>query len=393
VVSTVAHAYPWDLVGDPAAAERIAGLGVDAVALAAAYHTVRAATPLHPGHRVVDARHAALYLPVREEAWRGRRLVPAEPSWVDGSDPFGAASSALRSAGLPVYAWTVLTHSSRLGAAHPDLAVRNAFGDRYPYALCPANGDVAEYCVTLVREVVRIGAPDGLVLEACGPLGFAHGGHHEKTEGAEWTPAQQQLLSLCFCAGCSARYRAEGVSVDELRAAVRSGVDGAVSEVASALGAPLATAVAAVRASVVRDLRRLLVAEIRRLAPATRIVLHASADPWATGPFATVAAGVDDVDVLTGTCWPGPERSIPGLRALRERAGKSTRLAGYLLALPPRPAGGDALLAEMRRYAAQGVAEFHLYHAGLASSARLAAIREAVAGLAAARPPCPAPSG
>lgn len=386
-MSTVAHAYPWDLVGDPTAAERIASLGVDAVAVAAAYHTVRAATPLHPSHRVVDARHAAMYLPVRDEAWRGRRLVPAEPSWVDGPDPFGAAASALRSAGLPVYAWTVLTHSSRLGAAHPELCVRNAFGDGYPYALCPANRDVAEYCATLVREVVALGAPDGVVLEACGPLGFVHGGHHEKTEGADWTPGQQRLLSLCFCAGCAERYAAAGIPVDHLRATVRSGVDGRARTVATALGEQLAISVSAVRTGIARELRRSVVGEIQRLAPATRIVLHASADPWSTGPFATVAPEVGaDVDVLTATCWPGREHGIPEVRALRELAGPRARIAGYLLALPPRPADGEALLAEMRSYAAEGVEEFHLYHAGLASQDRLAAMRTAVGGIAAVPP-------
>ena len=50
-----AYLDPWDVVGDPSAAERIAALGVDAVALAAAYPSVRAATPCHPAHRVVDA--------------------------------------------------------------------------------------------------------------------------------------------------------------------------------------------------------------------------------------------------------------------------------------------------------------------------------------------------
>jgi hypothetical protein len=35
----------------------------------------------------------------------------------------------------------------------------------------------------------------------------------------------------------------------------------------------------------------------------------------------------------------------------------------------------------MRALAEEGVREFHLYHAGLASAARLDAVREAVAGL------------
>jgi hypothetical protein len=374
VVTTVAHLYPWDVVGDPSAVDRIASLGVDAVALAASYHTVRAATPFHPAHRMVDARHAAFYLPVREEAWRGKRLVPAEPSWVDG-DSYSAASDALRAAGLPVYAWTVLTHSSRLGDAHPDVAVRNAFGDVYPYALCPSNDDVVEYTRTLVSEVLELGRPDGIVLEACGPLGFFHGGHHEKTDGADWSAVQQKLLSLCFCGACVGRYE----DPEGLRALVRAGVDNAATSVEEALG-ERAASVCAVRTGISRSLRRELVGLIRSTSPATRIAAHATADPWGTGPFATVAGGVDaDVDVLTLTCWPGVDASLPAIRALR--AETDVRTAAYVLALPPKPADGDELLKEWLAYAEAGVQEFHLYHAGLASPSRLAALRHAITSL------------
>ncbi|MFI9006215.1 hypothetical protein ACIGNX_03145 [Actinosynnema sp. NPDC053489] len=366
--------YPWDVVGDPSAVDRIASLGVDAVALAASYHTVRAATPFHPEHRVVDARHAAFYLPVREEAWRGKRLRPVEPSWVDG-DSYTAASDALRAAGLPVYAWTVLTHSSRLGDAHPDVAVRNAFGDVYPYALCPSNEDVVEYARTLVSEVLELGRPDGVVLEACGPLGFFHGGHHEKTDGADWTAVQQKLLSLCFCGACSGRYE----DVDGLRALVRAGVDGGAAAVEEALG-ERAESVRAVRTGIPRSLRRELVGSIRSASPSARVVVHATADPWGTGPFATVAGGVDaDVDVLTVTCWPGVEASLPAIRALR--AESDARTAAYVLALPPRPADGDELLGEWLAYVEAGVDELHLYHAGLASPTRLTTLRQTLTNL------------
>ncbi|MFD1146257.1 hypothetical protein [Saccharothrix hoggarensis] len=367
--------YPWDVIGDPDAVARVASLGVDAVALAASYHTVRAATPFHPRRRMVDARHAAFYLPVREEAWRDKRLSPATPSWMDGDDSFGDAASAVRAAGLPVYAWTVLTHSSRLGDANPDLVVRNAFGDAYPYALCPSNEHVVEYARTLVSEVLELGRPDGVVLEACGPLGFFHGGHHEKTDGADWSAVQQKLLSLCFCAACTDRY----TDPVGLRDVVRAAVDRGADSVEEALG-DRAGHVREVRTGISRSLRRELVGLIRATAPATRIAAHATADPWGTGPFATVAGGVDaDVDVLTVTCWPGVDASVPAIRALREEA--DVRTAAYVLALPPKPVDGDELLAEWLAYAEAGVEEFHLYHAGLASARRLDAVRHAVAGI------------
>jgi hypothetical protein len=376
VVRTVAHLYPWDVVGDPAAVERVASLGVDAVALASSYHTVRAATPFHPRRRLVDARHAAFYLPVREHAWKGERLVPAQPSWLDGDDTCGEAAGALRAAGLPVYAWTVLTHSSRLGEANPDLVVRNAFGDRYPYALCPSHDDVVSYTRTLVSEVLELGRPDGVVLEACGPLGFFHGGHHEKTDGADWTPVQQKLLSLCFCTACADRYD----DPEGLREAVRAGVDRGAASVEEALG-ERAAHVREVRTDLSRSLRRELVGLVRSTAPGVRVAVHATADPWGTGPFATVAGGVGaEVDVLTLTCWPGVDASLPAIRALRAEAG-DVRTAAYVLALPPKPADGEELLGEWLAYAEAGVEEFHLYHAGLASARRLDALRHAVAGV------------
>ena len=374
MVKSVVHAYPWDLIGDPDAVARYRDLGVGAIALAASYHTVRAATPLHPSHRLVDARHAAFYLPVRPE--RYGRLVPAEPSWVDGANSFGEAAALVRAAGLPVYAWTVLTHNSRLGDLHPDVTVVNAFGDRYPYALCTAQPDVVEYTSALVSEVLELGAPDGIVLEACGPLGFFHGGHHEKTDGTDWDAVQQKLLSLCFCSACTALY----ADPDALRDAVRAGVDRGAHTVEEALGA-LAGDVRAVRTGVVRSLRQRLVGEIRTAAPSVRVGMHVTADAWGTGPFATVAGGVGaDIDVLTTMCWPGPDVAVPGIEALRAAA-PDTRIAAYVLGLPPKPADGAALSEEWLTYVDAGVEEFHLYHGGLASAARLAALREAVAAV------------
>ena len=70
-----AYLYPWDVDGDPAAADRIAGLGLAGVSLAAAYHAVRAVTPFHPGHRIVT-RDAAVYYQADPDRWAGAALRP-----------------------------------------------------------------------------------------------------------------------------------------------------------------------------------------------------------------------------------------------------------------------------------------------------------------------------
>ena len=378
MVTAVGYAYPWDFADDPAAVDRASAIGVDAVAVAAAYHTTRAASPLHPTRRLVDVAHAACYVPIRDDAWSGRRLVPAAPEWASPNS-FGEARRALVAAGLPVYAWTVLTHNTLLGRANPDLTVRNAFGEAYPYALCPAAPEVVDYCSTLVAEILALGEPDGVVLEACGAMGVAHGGHHDKTDLAGWTPTQHKLLSLCFCAACLSMQTAAGldpVHVSSLvRAALRSGEQSATVE--DALGSDLAAQLRNIRTGVARDLRHRLVGEIRASRPQARVMLHGAADPWATGSFATVAPTIDaDVDAVVASCW-NPATAESELAELAARAG-GTAVGGYV-----RPdAEPDTPPADLvARYRAAGATELHLYHLGLASTAglrRLADYRDAI---------------
>ena len=76
-------------------------------------------------------------------------------------------------------AWMVLLHNSRLGALHPLSTVRNAFGDRYIYSLCPSAPDAREYAVALCKDVTDNYAVSGISIETPGFLPYAHGYHHE----------------------------------------------------------------------------------------------------------------------------------------------------------------------------------------------------------------------
>lgn len=263
----------------------------------------------------MEAAHAACYLPIRPAVWRGRRLNPLAPSWLPGPDSFGHARDQLRQ--LPVHAWTVLTHASALGRLGPDLTVRNAFGETYDYALCPAAEEVAEYAETLVGEVVRHGQVAGVVLEACGPLGVDHLGHHDKTEFARFTLTQRQLLSLCFCLACRGNQRAAGLDSEEVAARVRTACGPEATSPEEALGAELAGTLRSLRTGASTAFRRRTIAAARSAQPGLHVTVHGSPDPWATGPLPTVA---DDpqhgADTLVGSCWPGVEQSAPTIRAL-----------------------------------------------------------------------------
>ena len=358
------YAYPWDFEGDDSAAGRAAELGIDGVAVAANYHATRAARPLHPSRPLLDVEHAACYVPVRPSAWAGRRLVPRTPTWTASADSFGDAVLRLSDVGLTTSAWVVLTHNSALGAANPDLVVRNAFGDAYSYALCPSSPHVIEYCTTLVDEVLLAAPVDGLVLEACGPMGVEHNGLHEKTSLAEWSEGQRQLLSLCFCPACTTRLEDGGLDVPRLAALVRRGVLTGSASVELALGPDLAAAVADLRTAVAAGLRTLVVERVAGVRPRPRITLHADADPWSTGSFPTVAPDLaEPVDALVAQCFDAA-KGAEALTRLGAIGDCHTARGGFV-----RPtqdwSGPGVVRSRMRLLRDAGMDELHLYHLGL----------------------------
>ncbi|UXX92888.1 hypothetical protein N7U49_12440 [Streptomyces sp. AD2-2] len=161
-----------------------------------------------------------LYPP--DDRWQGRELRPYPAGdWAPG-DAFGEAATALTEAGLEVHTWVVLAHNSRLGAAHPDTSVVNAYGDRYLWAPCIAQPATRAYLVDLAAEAaVRPGAR-GTELESLGWYGLAHLHAHDKTAGVGLGDAGQYLMSLCFCPTCREGYGEHGLDAQELAAAVRA---------------------------------------------------------------------------------------------------------------------------------------------------------------------------
>ncbi|AEM84496.1 hypothetical protein Strvi_4944 [Streptomyces violaceusniger Tu 4113] len=374
-------AYTWDLVGDPAAADRLASLGVGAVVLQAAYHSVRAMTPYHPAHRIVHATHAAAYFPLDPHQWRDTRLRPSAPGWaVDAPDRFGTAASALRSQGLRVEAWLVLTHSTAVGAHAPDLTVRNAFDERYGYALCPAQPEVTAYAVQLVRAFcARYDAAEvpSLMLEACGWLGFEHGSRHEKTAGADLSAGCRDLLSICLCAACRTGIEAAGADPAGVARAVRRTVDAemrdgvrAPSAFAESLGEQAARALLRHRQSVIEE----LTLRIAAAAPGREILLMADGDPQATGPDSGLDLGHFDgrATAFVLKCWDDEARAVA---RIEEAVRSSARpVIANVSVLEEHPAHLAGRVARLR---AAGAQRIRYYHAGLASPARLQALRAA----------------
>ena len=380
-----AYLYPWDVDGDPAAPDRIAGLGVTEVSLAAAYHAVRAVTPFHPGQRVVT-RDAAVYYRPDPDRWRGARLRPADPG--DGAaGSFERAADALRAAGLTVNAWVVVAHNGRLGAAHPECTVRNAYGDRYPWALCIASPDVAGYAATLSAEVAALDGADGIELEACGWYGYDHGSAHDKTGGFP-AGASGWLLDACFCAACTRALQDAGVDPGELARRVRATLDAVYQgggfvrltpPLAAELG-ELAGPFAAVRAATAGAFLRRVLAAVRDAAPGADVFVHADPDPLAAGsnPYydPAVLLGPDGADGIIVAC-PGPAMHAQEIvRRTKNAVGSGRRIVATLPAVTALGAIAGDLPAKARAVLAAGATDLRLYHAGLASGSDHAAMRE-----------------
>jgi hypothetical protein len=375
--------YPWDVAGDPAAAERVAGLGADRATLAAAYHTVRALSPRHPGRKVVTATHSAVYYRPDERRWAdgGPLLRPVEAPWAPGS--FTEAAAALRGAGLAVYAWTILAHNQRLGTLHPEQAVVNAFGDPYAWALCINSPEVRAYCGTLAAEVASQPDVDGVELESCGWYGFDHLHAHDKTGGVAFDPAAKFLLNLCFCAACQASYTDAGI--DGLREAVRGALEPvfAGQRPTATLDTELLEAVSYFRIRAAATFQTEVVGAVRAARPDVPVLLHTAADP--------LAAGANPGSVPDGSFGAvlqcGGARSEAALENLRtyvqaarkaesdSAAGTRQPIAATVNIVAGMGCAREGLadwVGELRR---AGAEEFRLYHAGLAGAADLEAVR------------------
>lgn len=405
-----AFVYPWDVLGDPDAAHRLAALGVQQVTLASAYHSTRALTPRHPHRRIVTARHSAVLYPPAADHWRGRALRPdGQQDWAVSGHPggaYGEAAEALTRAGLEVHSWVVLAHNSRLGAANPHCTVRNAYGEHYPWALCIARAEVREYLAALAAEAAVRPDTSGSELESCGWYGFAHLHAHDKTRGVDLGGAGEYLMSLCFCPDCRTGYADAGGDPEELRRAVLRGLeplwrgeqqpatgdrDAERAQVERLLGAGPAAVLAHWRARAAHRLRREVTGAVRDRAAAVRsgrfrMLLHADPAAHRTGanPGAAPEELLEHADGAVLPCPGGSAGSAERTAVLGPFAAhrrEDTVLAANFGIVSGMGGTPGTLAADAAHAHRLGADELRLYHGGLASDADLRSVRDALTTL------------
>lgn len=207
-------AYPWDIAdrGPEAFAEECAGLGVTRVHVTTLYHSGKFLLPRNAARKVLLPEPGRLFVRLPDMAFDGP-LAPGQDALAAGS---GWIERLAATARTPLGAWTVFHHGSALAGRHPQFAVRNVYGDPYPFALCPSHPAVRTFSRQLATALAATGHFDTLDLETIGYLGYAHGHHHEVT-AIPCGPATQFLLSLCFCGACEAQTAGAGIDFEGLK--------------------------------------------------------------------------------------------------------------------------------------------------------------------------------
>jgi hypothetical protein len=218
--------YPWDVLdeGIEACFARCANeIGVETVSVAGLYHSGKFLLPRNPRRRVYFPEPGACYFqptPSRYEKLRIQPIVSA----LAGDDAYRRIRNTASQLGLRFQAWILGFHNTGLGSQFPDACIANAYGDRYLFALCPANPEARAFVGTILEDVLATVSPDSLFLETHNYLNYVHGFHHEYTP-APTSELDRFLLSLCFCDHCQTRGNADGVDVDRLRSLVRETLD------------------------------------------------------------------------------------------------------------------------------------------------------------------------
>lgn len=210
------YTYAWDLAeeGVGKAADQFLKLGLDTVTIAGSYHAGKFLRPHGRSGKVYFPEDGTVYF--HADHARYGAIKPIANAMLKERDVLRELVDAGR---MAVNVWLVLLHNTRLGSAHPESAVSNAFGDKYIYNLCPSAPASRAYALGLARDVTESYGVSGISLETPGFLPYAHGYHHEFALNASnrWLDG---MLGLCFCDHCVKGAAKAGIDATRLKAQV-----------------------------------------------------------------------------------------------------------------------------------------------------------------------------
>lgn len=207
--------YPWDFAdcGIPEVLDELKENQINDVSMITAYHAGRFLQVRSPKRKVYFPEDGTLYYHTDLKNFKGSKLQPQVSAFAkDHPDFWPALKEEADKRNMTLSGWTVCLHNTRIGMAYPETTVHNAFGDAIYYNLCPSNPHVREYMRNLLLDISQHVPVDSIQLESMNFMGHAHEFHHEK-DGIGLTPAEDFLLSLCFCDSCKARAKQSGLDI------------------------------------------------------------------------------------------------------------------------------------------------------------------------------------
>jgi hypothetical protein len=372
------YVHPFDLRALDAhgGLARLRDLGFGELSMATSYHDGRWLTPWNPERRVRFLEDGCVHF--RPDGDYGElQPVPSSEVPTDGPSPLQRLCTDAGEAGLQVRAWTVFGHNTPFGLRAPQLSVANAHGDRYPYALCPAQPAVRAYHTQLVRELAAHEGVGTIELEALGQMGIQHSSHHDKKS---FSPKGLLAfaLSACFCDACMVLHRELGQDGEAHRQQVRAFVDAMTTD-ADAMAPPSppdddaaldeaqrawVDAVIAVRARSVQRMAEAVVAASGDVARAVQV----HPDRWFTGSqlSAASAEAFPATDQRVFTCYGENPEQIAALLehdGARATAGSPRRLCIWPKA--PQFTSDEDLVKTKALCAEHGIDSIAVYHLGL----------------------------
>lgn len=378
------YAYPWNIHDPSREVARIRALGIDQISLAASYHAGKFIQPGDPAARVYFPEDGAVYFRPRHGGYG--RLRPAVSSITHGADTLAALTMR---ADIVINAWLVLNHNTRLGLLHPEVTVRNCYGDPYIYSLCPSHPCVRQYCIALACDVADNYDVASLLLESAGYLAYAHGFHHEFAQVAPngWLEA---MLAVCFCEHCRSGAAASGVDAAALSRRICAAIDAYLESDAEMTAAQAAERLAECNATD-PELQRLhawraevvttLVAEIRKaVRPAVRVKVISTTQgshrsTYIEGGDLAALHGVSD-GLEAPLYQPDPEAAERDLCHVLSRTGGPDRVSTILRPGFPDMASKAQLAQTLRRIRARGISSLAFYNYGMLRPANLGWLRQ-----------------
>jgi len=372
------YTYAWDLAdeGLETALGRIRPTGINTITLAASYHAGKFLRPHGVGGKVYFPKDGTVYFQARPE--RYGQIKPLVNPLAAEFDAF--AELEKQAPDLDRVAWVVCCHNTALGELHPELTTRNAFGDPYPYSLCPAHPAVRDYVVNLCADLADRHDLAGIALETPGWLPYDHGFHHEFAL-LPLDRFAKTLLALCFAESTRHASRAADIDADRLQAKTRALLE---RWFAADLAVPDALATEWWLAEVAGDPE---VAAVKAALPATTrlaaipTVQRPPAASWLEGSdFSLLAGAADALEVPA--YQPSAEEAFLCAWHVRERAGEDATLNFILRPSFPDLANGAETVAAALRLKELGMAGLAFYNYGHLRLASLERIKAALAAVA-----------